>query len=83
MYQKIANELNPLETVAMISYANTFKVYFSLLLRERRTTNLATMQESAIEVESNMMEDDRLKGESDRGDRDKKNIEMKSNPLPL
>lgn len=56
----------------MISYANTFEVDFSLLLRERRSPNLATMQESSIEVESNMMVANRLKGESDRGSRAKK-----------
>ena len=72
MYQNIPNEINPSETIAMISYANTFEAYFSLLLRERRTPNLATMQESTIQVESNMMAADRLKGEANRGAKDKK-----------
>lgn len=56
----------------MVSYVNTFEVEFSLLLRERRTPNLATMQDFAIEVESNMMVADRLKVESDRGVGEKK-----------
>ena len=72
MYQTIPNEIKPLEIASMIAYTNTFEAYFSLLLRERRTPNLATMQKSSIEVESNMMAVDRLEGESDRGARDKK-----------
>ena len=83
MYQKIPNEIKPSETTTMIAYANAFEAYFSLLLRERRSPNLAIMQESAIEVESNMLAADRLNGESNRGVRDKKNREMKSIPLPL
>ena len=72
MYQKNTNEIKPSETSTMITYGNAFVDEFSLLLRERRSTNLAAVQESTIEVESNILEVERLKGESDRGIKDKK-----------
>jgi hypothetical protein len=70
MYGKIPNEIKPSETSAKISFVNAFDVEFSLLLRERRDTTLSLMQDSAIEVESNILAADKLKS---RNDRDRKN----------
>jgi len=69
MYNKITNEINPSEASAKMSYASTFGPDFYLLLRERRATSLAQMQDVAIEVESNVLAVDRLRNEADAGRR--------------
>jgi hypothetical protein len=55
MYGRILDEIKPTEASAKITYANAFDTKFSLLLRERRSTTLLSMQEEAIEVESNIL----------------------------
>jgi hypothetical protein len=55
MYNKIPTEINPKETCSKITYSNTLYPEFFLLLRERRTTSLAHMQDAALEVESNIL----------------------------
>ena len=64
MYQNIPVQIKPLDTSAMITFSNAFNLDFSLLLREIRSPNLTTMQESTIEIESNVLVAQRLKGES-------------------
>ena len=51
MYSKIPAEIEPTETSAKLTYANSFDVEFSLLLRERRVISLVNMQEATLEVE--------------------------------
>jgi hypothetical protein len=65
MYNKIPAEIKPSEASAKISYGSEFGPDFYLLLRERRATSLAQMQYSAIEVESNVLEVDILRNNSD------------------
>ena len=55
MYHKIPVEINPLEASTKITYASAFDPDFCLLLRERRATSLAHMQDSVVEVESNIL----------------------------
>ena len=62
MYGGIPAEIKPSETSAKLTYANAFDHDFSLLLRERRPVTLLNMQESALEVESNILASNRLKG---------------------
>jgi hypothetical protein len=69
MYGRIPYEIKQIEASTKITYANAFDVEFSLLLRERRSTTLLSMQEATIEVESNILASDRLKN---RYDKDKK-----------
>jgi hypothetical protein len=64
-YNKIPDEINPTEAFAKISYASAFDPDFCLLLKERRATSLAYMQDAAIEVESNVLEVDRLRNKTD------------------
>ena len=64
MYGGIPAEIKPSETFAKITYANAFDHEFSLLLRERRPVPLLNMQESVLEVESNILASNRLKGNS-------------------
>jgi len=66
MYNKILDEIKPTETSAEITFANAFDVEFSLLLRERRSTTLLSMQELALKVESNILTSEKLKTKSDR-----------------
>jgi hypothetical protein len=65
MYNNISAEIKPTEASAKISYASAFDPDFYLLLRERRATSLAQMQDAAIEVESNVLAVDRLRNKTD------------------
>jgi hypothetical protein len=66
MYNKIPAKIKPIEASATITYASAFNPDFCLLLRERRDTSLAHMQDAALEVESNVLEVDRLMNKADR-----------------
>ena len=66
MYGRILDEIKPTEASANITYANAFDADFSLLLRERRSNSLFSMQESSIEVESNILASGRLKTRFDK-----------------
>lgn len=72
MYHKIPDDINPLETSAKITYANSFQPKLSLLLRERGSPSLTSMQEESLEVETNILVVDRLKNKYERGDKEKK-----------
>jgi hypothetical protein len=65
MYNKILVEIKPTEASAKISYASAFNPDLCLILRERRATSLAQMQDAAIEVESNVLVIDRLRNKTD------------------
>jgi hypothetical protein len=62
MYNKIPDEIKPTETSAKITYASAFDPEFCLLLRERRSPSLVHMQDVALEVESNIVASDKLRG---------------------
>jgi hypothetical protein len=66
MYNKIPAEIKPTEASAKITYASAFDPDFCLLLRERRATSLAHMQDAALEVESNILAVDRLRNKADK-----------------
>jgi hypothetical protein len=66
MYNKIPTEINPTEASAKITYASAFDPNLCLLLRDRRVTSLAHMQDAALEVESNVLAVDRLRNKIDR-----------------
>jgi hypothetical protein len=66
MYNKIPVEIKPTEASTKITYASAFDPDFCLLLRERRATSLALMQDAALEVESNILVVDRLRRKADR-----------------
>jgi hypothetical protein len=51
MYTKIPDEINPTKNSAKITFSNAFDPEFSLLLRERRSSTLRSMQDEAIEVD--------------------------------
>jgi len=55
MYNKIPAEINPTESSVKIMYARAFDPNLFLLLRERRATSLAHMQNSAVEVQLNIL----------------------------
>jgi hypothetical protein len=55
MYNKIPAEIKPFEASTNITYASTFDPDFCLLLRKRRATTLAHMQDAPVEVESNIL----------------------------
>jgi ribonuclease HI len=80
MYNKIPAEIKPSEASAQISYAGAFDPDFCLLLRERRATSLAQMQDAAIEVESNILAADRLRNKADADRRKGKSEASTSGP---
>jgi hypothetical protein len=69
MYNKIPTEIKPTKTSTNISYSSAFDPNLCLLLRERRATSLAHMQDATIEVESNILAIDKLRSEADRDKR--------------
>jgi hypothetical protein len=66
MYKKIPDEMKPTETMEKITYASAFDSEFCLLLREIRSPSLVHMKDVALEVESNIVASDKLRGKSDR-----------------
>ena len=72
MYGSIPTEINPSETSAKLTYANSFDHEFSLHLRERRLVTLLNIQEAALEVESNILASNRIKEHSDHQVYDRK-----------
>ena len=66
MYSKIPTEIKPTGTSAMITYANAFDSDFFLPLRERRSASLSLMQDASLEVESNILTSQKVKGKIDR-----------------
>jgi hypothetical protein len=66
MYKNIPTEVKPTKISAKMTYANAFIPDFCLLLRERRDTSLAHMQDATLEVESNIFTADKLRGKADR-----------------
>jgi hypothetical protein len=76
MYGIILDEIKPTQSSTKITYANAFDAYFSLMMRERRSTTLLSMQEATIEVESNILAAYRLKTRSDKDKKNKERIHM-------
>lgn len=66
MYSKILAKVKRNPTFAKPTYSNAFDSDFCLLLRERRCDSLAEMQDATLEVESNIMVVEKLKGNVDR-----------------
>lgn len=66
MYNKIPVEVKPIPTSAKLTYANAFDSDLCLLLTKRRSASLAEMQDAALEVDSNIMVAEKLKGHVDR-----------------
>ena len=66
MFSKIPAKIKPRDTSAKITYANAFDSEFCLLLRERRSASLSLMQDAPLEVESNIVASQKLKGKVDR-----------------
>jgi hypothetical protein len=83
MYNKIPAKIKPSEASAKITYASSFDPDFCLLLRERRATTLAHMQNAAMEVESNILVVDRLRKNVDKKMPKKRPEASSSSPSPL
>jgi len=66
MYNKIPDKINSIETSTKITFSNAFDVEFSTMLRVRRSTTLLFMQETTLEVESNILASEKLKTKFDR-----------------
>ena len=66
MYSKIPAEVKPTTTFSRLIYATAFNYDHFLLLRERRCASLADMKDAALEVESNIMAVENLKGNVDK-----------------
>jgi hypothetical protein len=81
MYSKIPAKIKPMDAFAKITYANSFDSEFCLLLRERRSPTLSLMQDSSLEVESNILASHKLKGNTNRRNpRDEASSSSNTNP---
>lgn len=83
MYKKIPAEIKPSKAFVNITYASAFDPDFYLLLRERRVTTLAHMQDAVVEVESNILFVDRLGNAASRNISKKRPEASSSNSSPL
>jgi hypothetical protein len=70
LYNKILVEVKPSQPTAKVTFAGTFDPNFSLLLRERRSTDLMKMQDDALEIELNMMASGKLKVKIETGNKE-------------
>ena len=61
MYNFVPVDIKPLVGAVKLHYADAFDSDFALLLRERKSSNLPAMFQDALEVESNMMESDKIR----------------------
>jgi hypothetical protein len=66
MFGKIPAEIKPSDASTKITFSAAFDPYFCLILRERRSSTLALMQDAALEVESNITASQKLKGRVER-----------------
>ena len=66
MFSKIPAEIKPTDTSAKITYANAFDSELCLLLREIRSSSLSFMQDASLEVESNIVASQKVKGKIER-----------------
>lgn len=72
VYQKIPVEVKPPKTTTMITFGNAFDAKFSLWLRVIKPQSFPTVQEAVIEVESNILETNKLKAKENKGVKEKK-----------
>jgi hypothetical protein len=77
MYNTIPTEIKPTETSAKITYVSAFDLEFCLLLREKRSATLAHIQDVSLELESNILASDKLRG---RFDRERRKQKTKASP---
>ena len=66
MFSKIPAEIKPTDTSTKITYANAFDLEFYLFPRERRSASMSLMQDASLEVESNIVASQKVKGKIDR-----------------
>jgi hypothetical protein len=71
LYNRIPTEVKPSQPTVKIAFVVSFDPYFSLLLRERRSTTLIGMQDDVLEIESNMITSRNAKIRSESGEREK------------
>jgi hypothetical protein len=83
MYNRIPAEIEPSKASAKITYSSAFDPDFCLLMRERRETTLALMQDAAVEVESNILAVDQLRKAADRSISKKRPEASPSNSSPV
>jgi hypothetical protein len=66
MFGKIPAEIKPSDASAKITFSTAFDSEFCLILRERRSAMLALMQDASLEVESNIIASQKLKGRDEK-----------------
>jgi hypothetical protein len=66
MFGKIPAKIKPSDASEKITFSVAFDADFCLILRERRSSTLALMQDAALEVESNISASQKLKGRDDK-----------------
>jgi hypothetical protein len=77
----ILAEFKPSQPVAKVTFVGAFDSHFMLLLRERRATTLAGMQDDAIEIESNMTASRKMKTKVEVGIREPRRFKEQGGPF--
>jgi hypothetical protein len=81
LYNKIPADVKPSQPTTKVTFAGSFDPDFSLFLRERRSTTLTSMQDDAVEIESNMIASGKARVRNESGEREKEKEENKKNKL--
>jgi hypothetical protein len=74
LYKKIPTEVKPSQLVAKVTFVGAFEPEFSILLRERRSTTPAGMQDDVIEIKYNMMASGKLKTKFEMGTKERRHF---------
>jgi hypothetical protein len=80
LYNKILVEVKPSQSTTKVTFFGAFDPNFSLLLRERRSTDLTKMQDDALEIESNMMASGKLKAKTETGNKENRKFKEQGGP---
>jgi hypothetical protein len=72
LYNKIPADVKPSQPTAKVTFVGSFDPDFSLLLRERRSTTLTSMQDDAVEIESNMIASGKSRVRNESGERERR-----------
>jgi hypothetical protein len=72
LYNKIPADVKPSQPTTKVTFVGSFDLDFSLLLRERRSTTLTSMQDDAVEIESNMIASGKSRIRNESGERERR-----------
>ena len=82
-YNEIPQNIKPSQAAAKVTFAGAFEPNFAMMLRERRSTTLLSMEDDAVDIEGSMNASQKLKFKLGIIERDKINPNDEDGPLGL